>query len=164
MEFILPGNKCKNKEQLSRCSGMTVLLLIFIYFYQKTSVLLLHGTLELQNFLIAYWPQFWYNTNSAVLKLPSFGVVDGAGRSERMSPKWSFWNWVMKKDLVGVCLLNCRYLFYSNFGITICCQIFLQTRFMTHGHTPLQKYLLKMIHERISDSCLFIFCHATLYF
>lgn len=71
------------------------------------------GTLELQNFSIAYWPHFWYNTNSAVLKLPCLGVVDGAGTSERMSPKWSFWNWVMQKDLVGVCLLNCSYSFYS---------------------------------------------------
>lgn len=63
----------------------------------------------------------------------------------------------------GVCQLNCRYSFYSNFGITICCWIFPQTRFMAHCHTP-----LTIIHEQISHSfyllpCCLVFLVANLF-
>lgn len=143
---------------MSRCSGVTVLLLIFIHFYQKTSVWLSDRDTTTAQFLNCLLASFLISFKLSYFKIirrsTCFRVVGGQrGQEDCLQVE------ILKlsHERFGVCLLNCRYSFYSNFRIIICCWIFLQTRFMAHCHTP-----SAIVYEQISHSYLFIFHHAAL--
>lgn len=96
-------------KKLSKCSGVTVLLLIFIHFYQKTSVQLSDGDTTTAEFLNCILASFLISFKLSYLKIIRWStcsrVVDGGRDVRKVVSKWRFWRWVLKNHPVFVNLI-----------------------------------------------------------